>query len=284
MNVDMPKNLTYSFCTTDGGTTITVEKCRYAAECISTKLETDNRSRIGFETLGDNSAKGDIKVDNKVDNNARGDINVDNKVDNNVGDDTVNDTVKHPQIRTRTTPVQHPYNETQFRTTTVPIQDTSEVGCRHDDGHAGRVTLPARKRLNHRGPLSIDVSSAWYFITICAAERCDYGRAVSTKPPLVARSRVPRDRADTPPAPCDCAQQVGSRVPRDRADTPSASCDCAQQVGSRVPRDRDGRCAKKRKAFRREDSAKPNPKGVQASARSPRDRHYGAGMASLYRT
>ena len=23
--------------------------------------------------------------------------------------------------------------------------------------------MPVRKRLNHRGPLSIDVSSAWYF-------------------------------------------------------------------------------------------------------------------------
>ena len=28
--------------------------------------------------------------------------------------------------------------------------------------------LPVRKRLDHRGPLSVDVSSAWYFITICA--------------------------------------------------------------------------------------------------------------------
>ena len=28
--------------------------------------------------------------------------------------------------------------------------------------------LPQRKALNHRGPLSIDVSAAWYFITICA--------------------------------------------------------------------------------------------------------------------
>ena len=64
-----------------------------------------------------------------------------------------------------------------------------------DDGHAGRVTLPARKRLNHRGPLSIDVSSAWYFITICAD-----GHA-----PWVV-SRVPRDRDGV----------VGSRVPRDR--------------------------------------------------------------------
>ena len=43
--------------------------------------------------------------------------------------------------------------------------------------------MPARKRLNHRGPLSIDVPSAWYFITICAAERCNYGRAGSMKPP-----------------------------------------------------------------------------------------------------
>ena len=25
---------------------------------------------------------------------------------------------------------------------------------------------PTRKRLDHRGPLSIDVSSAWYFITV----------------------------------------------------------------------------------------------------------------------
>ena len=30
------------------------------------------------------------------------------------------------------------------------------------------TTLPSRKRLNHRGPLSIDVASAWYFITLCA--------------------------------------------------------------------------------------------------------------------
>ena len=28
--------------------------------------------------------------------------------------------------------------------------------------------MPTRRRLDHRGPLSIDVSSAWYFITICA--------------------------------------------------------------------------------------------------------------------
>ena len=32
----------------------------------------------------------------------------------------------------------------------------------------GHAALPVRKRLDHRGPLSIDVSAAWYFITICA--------------------------------------------------------------------------------------------------------------------
>ena len=30
------------------------------------------------------------------------------------------------------------------------------------------AALPVRKRLDHRGPLSVDVSGAWYFITICA--------------------------------------------------------------------------------------------------------------------
>jgi hypothetical protein len=116
MNVDTTKNLTCAFCTTDGGTTIAVEKSRYAAESFNAELETGYRSRIGLEAWGDN------KVDNKVDNNAWGDnkvdIKVDNKVDNNVWNDTVNDTVKHPQARTRTTtpynhPVQHPYKKRQ---------------------------------------------------------------------------------------------------------------------------------------------------------------------------
>ena len=45
------------------------------------------------------------------------------------------------------------------------IWETYSAFCNTDGecGHAGRVTLPVRKRLNHRGPLSIDVSSAWYF-------------------------------------------------------------------------------------------------------------------------
>ena len=42
---------------------------------------------------------------------------------------------------------------------------------------------PVRKMIDHRGPLLIDVRGAWYFITICAEERVDYGRAVSMKPP-----------------------------------------------------------------------------------------------------
>ena len=64
-----------------------------------------------------------------------------------------------------------------------------------NSGHAGHVTLPARKRLNHRGPLSIDVSSAWYFITICADGHAPWigsrvprdrdGRAVAPRPPSV---------------------------------------------------------------------------------------------------
>ena len=113
MNVDMTRRYAITFCHTDGGTTIAVEKSRYAAESFNAELETGYRSRIGLEAWGDNNARGDnkvdnnawgdIKVDNKVDNNARSD----NKADNNVGDDTVKDTVKHPQTRTRTTT---PYN------------------------------------------------------------------------------------------------------------------------------------------------------------------------------
>ena len=117
MNVDMTRRYAITFCHTDGGTTIAVEKSRYAAESFNAELETGYRSRIDLEAWGDNkvdnNAWGDIKVDNKVDNNARGGI----KADNNVGDDTVNDTVKHLQTRTRVTTsyntrtrsVQHPY-------------------------------------------------------------------------------------------------------------------------------------------------------------------------------
>ena len=61
--------------------------------------------------------------------------------------------------------------------------DISQGGAPVGGGGFVETALPARKRLDHRGPLSIDVSGAWYFITICAAERVHYGRAVSMKPP-----------------------------------------------------------------------------------------------------
>ena len=28
--------------------------------------------------------------------------------------------------------------------------------------------LPTRKQLDHRGPISLDITGSWYFITICA--------------------------------------------------------------------------------------------------------------------
>ena len=37
-----------------------------------------------------------------------------------------------------------------------------------NSGVSDALVLPVRKRLDHRGPLSVDVSAAWYFITICA--------------------------------------------------------------------------------------------------------------------
>ena len=52
----------------------------------------------------------------------------------------------------------------------------------------GTPTLPVRRRLDHRGPLSIDVSQAWYFITICASERIDYGRDGVPSPSGVGRA------------------------------------------------------------------------------------------------
>jgi len=130
MNVDMTRNLAFTVRTTCGWTATVVQKRGSVSEHFSHGLENEFRSQIDSETWGDNNARGDNKVDNKVDNNARGDIKVDNKVDNNAGgdnkvdnkvdnnvwDDTVNETVKHPQIRlrtitpynTRTRPVQHP--------------------------------------------------------------------------------------------------------------------------------------------------------------------------------
>ena len=49
---------------------------------------------------------------------------------------------------------------------------------------------PTRKRLDHRGPLSIDVSSAWYFITICAEGRRPWTVGGAPRAPRDATCRV----------------------------------------------------------------------------------------------
>ncbi len=48
----------------------------------------------------------------------------------------------------------------------------STNGMNASDGN--HPAHPSRKRLNHRGPLSIDVVSAWYFITICAKDHATW--------------------------------------------------------------------------------------------------------------
>ena len=61
--------------------------------------------------------------------------------------------------------------------------------CVGPNGGRGATAIPVRKRLDHRGPLSIDVTGAWYFITICAEGRRPWvmtkenGRAVAPRPP-----------------------------------------------------------------------------------------------------
>ena len=56
-------------------------------------------------------------------------------------------------------------------------------------GVHGVHTLPVRKRLDHRGPLSIDVKGAWYFITICTKDHKPWvmdkpnGRACAPRTP-----------------------------------------------------------------------------------------------------
>ena len=66
---------------------------------------------------------------------------------------------------------------------------------------------PTRKRLNHRGPLSVDVSSAWYFITICAEERCV--RAVASKPPYRAN---PAAVSSKPPYQCGSTYFIAGAI------------------------------------------------------------------------
>lgn len=48
----------------------------------------------------------------------------------------------------------------------------STNGMNASDGN--HPAYPSRKRLNHRGPLSVDVASAWYFITICAKDHAPW--------------------------------------------------------------------------------------------------------------
>ena len=88
-----------------------------------------------------------------------------------------------------------------------------------NSGHAGHVTLPARKRLNHRGPLSIDVSSAWYFITICAdghapwnADEVKIGRAVAPRPP---EGNAGRAVAPRPPSPTTSLETIAPLILRE---------------------------------------------------------------------
>ena len=105
MSADMTRNQVFTVCTTGGWTATAVQKRGSVSERFSYGLENEYRSQTGLETLGDNNDRGDIKVDNKV------------------WGDTVNDTVKRPQIRTRTTtpyntrtrPVQHPYKNRRCR-------------------------------------------------------------------------------------------------------------------------------------------------------------------------
>ena len=86
--------------------------------------------------------------------------------------------------------------------------------CKADDaagvnGGRGATALPVRKRLNHRGPLSIDVSSAWYFITICAeghnpwvidpSKSAFAGRAAASLPGHPLRGQPPAGKYPRPP-------------------------------------------------------------------------------------
>ncbi|MCQ2391072.1 MAG: hypothetical protein MJ240_06595 [Kiritimatiellae bacterium] len=67
-------------------------------------------------------------------------------------------------------------------------------------GTAAGGNQPTRKRLDHRGPLSIDVSGAWYFITICAEGHQPW--AVGGAP------RAPRDAARWVVSLADAAKMI----------------------------------------------------------------------------
>ena len=57
-------------------------------------------------------------------------------------------------------------------------------------GTAAGSAQPTRRQLNHRGPLSVDVSSAWYFITICAEGHQPWTVGGAPRAPRDATCRV----------------------------------------------------------------------------------------------
>ena len=72
------------------------------------------------------------------------------------------------------------------------------IECEHGEVH-GNLALPERKRLDHRGPLSVDVSKAWYFITLCAEghkawsiDNDNDGRAARPLAAALSRGRAAR--------------------------------------------------------------------------------------------
>ena len=63
-----------------------------------------------------------------------------------------------------------------------------------NDKLGGNTVMPSRKRLDHRGPLSIDVASSWYFITICAEGHRPWACGVT--PTVGGDHRAPRSFED----------------------------------------------------------------------------------------
>ena len=57
--------------------------------------------------------------------------------------------------------------------------------------------MPVRKRLDHRGPLSVDVSSAWYFITICAEGHKPWGDHRAVRTSVGGDHRAPRTSVES---------------------------------------------------------------------------------------
>ena len=105
-----------------------------------------------------------------------------------------------------------------------------------ESGVRGAPALPVRKRLDHRGPLSIDVSGAWYFITICAEghrpwvmtkwPECDMdgarsargadptgcGRAVAPRPPMGVDGGHGRAVAPRPPMAAPSFDEISDAI------------------------------------------------------------------------